>query len=135
MDDRLDPEDSSEIRIDALAADKQGKFKEMYHEIFSRFKELRNDEDLPLKIASELRLDTYQLRLDMNSPEIDDLIDWEYSQLSSLKHAYPETEEYGAGVRLAVPKFFINGREPLGRNLQSFSTLIEEELNKFDFFL
>ena len=38
--------------------------------------------------------------------------------------------EYAAGVRLAVPKFFINGREPLSRSLDAFSVMIEEELKK-----
>ena len=114
----------------ALAADKQGKYKEMYHKIFEDYKNLRNDEDLPKKIAAELGLDVAQLMEDMNSEEIVNLIDWEYNQLASLRNAYPETDEFAAGVRIAVPKFFINGREPLGRGLAQFSAIIDEELKK-----
>ena len=114
----------------ALAANKQGKYKEMYHKIFEDYKSLRNDEDLPKKIAAELGLDVAQLMEDVNSEEIVNLIDWEYNQLASLRNAYPETDEFAAGVRIAVPKFFINGREPLGRGLAQFSAMIDEELKK-----
>ena len=65
----------------------------------------------------------------LNEP-FDDLINWEYGQLTALRNAYPETEQYAAGVRLAVPKFFINGREPLSRSIDAFSAMIEEELKK-----
>ena len=114
----------------ALAAHKQGKYKEMYRKIFDDYKSLRNNEDLPKTIAAELGLDIAQLMEDMQSKEIVDLIDWEYEQLASLRNAYPETEEYAAGVRIAVPKFFINSREPLGRGIAQFSAMIDEELKK-----
>ena len=114
----------------ALAAHKQGKYKEMYRKIFETYKELRNNEDLPKTIAAELGLDIGQLMEDMQSQEISDLIDFEYQQLASLRNAYPETEQYAAGVRIAVPKFFINGREPAGRSLDQFSAMIEQELKK-----
>ena len=122
-----------------LAADKQYKcgatgtescYKEMYHKVFERYKELRSDPELPVKIAAELGLDTAKLVADSNLPEIVQLIDTEYSQLTSLRNAYNETDDYAAGVRLAVPKFFINGREPLGRDVNAFSKVIEEELKK-----
>ena len=114
----------------ALAAEKQGKFKEMFHKIFDDYKSLRNDEDLPKKIAAELGLDIAQLMEDMNSKEINDLIDFEYNQLASLRNAYPETEQYAAGVRIAVPKFFINGKEPAGRSVDQWSVMIDNELKK-----
>ena len=114
----------------ALAADKQGKYKEMYHKIFETWKELKNNEDLPKQIAAELGLDIDQLMEDMSSQEISDLIDFEYNQLASLRNAYPETDKYAAGVRIAVPKFFINGKEPLGRSVDQFSAVIEKELKK-----
>jgi protein-disulfide isomerase len=114
----------------ALAANKQGKFKEMFHKIFDDYKSLRNDEDLPKKIAAELGLDIAQLMEDMNSKEISDLIDFEYNQLASLRNAYPETDQYAAGVRIAVPKFFINGKEPAGRSVDQWSAVIEKELKK-----
>lgn len=114
----------------ALAADKQGKYKEMFHKIFEDYRSLKTDEDLPKKIAAELGLDIAQLMEDMNSKEINDLIDFEYNQLASLRNAYPETEEYAAGVRIAVPKFFINGKEPSGRSVDQWSAMIEKELKK-----
>ena len=68
---------------------------------------------------------------DVKSQEISSLIDYEYNQLASLRNAYPETEEYAAGVRIAVPKFFINGREPAGRSVAQWSAMIDEELKKW----
>ena len=114
----------------AIAAGRQGKFKEMFHAIFAndQWKKLRSNEDLPLQIAGELGLDLEQLNRDMNDETIDALIRQEYEQLKSLGNSY-ETDEY-AGVRLAVPKFFINGREPEGRGVDAWSKVIEEELKK-----
>ena len=114
----------------AIAAGRQGKFKEMFHAIFAndQWKKLRSDEDLPLQIAGELGLDLEQLNRDMNDETIDAQIRQEYEQLKSLGNSY-DTDKY-AGVRLAVPKFFINGREPTGRTLSSFSQIIDEELKK-----
>ena len=114
----------------SLAAHRQGKYKEMYHAIFDTYKQLKTNEDLPLQLAAELGLDVEQLKADMNDPAIGALIDLEYSQLTSLRNAYPETDQYAAGVRLAVPKFFVNGREPLSRSVDAFSAIIEEELKK-----
>ena len=102
----------------------------MYHKIFDRYKELRNDPDLPVKIAAELGLDTAKLISDSKSSEIIQLIKTESDQFTSLRNAYAETDDYAAGVRLAVPKFFINGREPIGRDINAFSAMIEEELKK-----
>ena len=114
----------------AMAAGKQGKFKEMYHKIFAddNWKGLRNDEDLPLKLAGELGLDVAQLKNDVNDPTLEAQIQAEYNQLKSLGNSY-DTDQY-AGVRLAVPKFFINGREPDGRSLDAWSKVIDEELKK-----
>ncbi len=89
---------------------------------------LRSNEDLPLQLAAEIGLDIDQLNKDMNDPTIDAQIQQEYDQLKALGSSY-ETDEY-AGVRLAVPKFFINGREPAGRGLADWSKVIEEELKK-----
>ena len=108
----------------ALAAHKQGKFSEMYHMIHANFRELRNNEDLPQQYASKLGLDVKKLIRDSKSKEIDNLINWEYNQLKEMRWAYPETDNYK--FRLAVPKFFINGKEPLSRTLGSFSNLIDQ---------
>jgi len=114
----------------AIAAGRQGKFNEMFHAIFSNdaWKKLRSNEDLPLQLAAEIGLDIDQLNKDMNDPTIDAQIQQEYDQLKALGNSY-ETDEY-AGVRLAVPKFFINGKEPAGRSLADWSKVIEEELKK-----
>jgi len=114
----------------AIAAGRQGKFNEMFHAIFkdNTWKELRSNEDLPRELAAELGLDLAQLDKDMNDPTIETQITEEYNQLKSLSNSY-ETDKY-AGVRLAVPKFFINGREPSGRSLEDWSKVIEEELKK-----
>ena len=114
----------------ALAAGRQGKFKEMFHKIFDgdAWRGLRSNEDLPLQLAGEIGIDVGQLKEDMNDPSLNAQIDAEYNQLKSLGNSY-ETDQY-AGVRLAVPKFFINGREPTGRSLTAFSQVIDEELKK-----
>lgn len=117
----------------ALAADRQGDngFKKMFMALFDEkdtWRGLRSDEDLPLKLAAELGMNVDQLKRDMQDPALDAQIDQEYNQLKSLGNAY-ETENF-AGVRLAVPKFFINGREPVGRSFDAFSKVIEEELKK-----
>jgi protein-disulfide isomerase len=114
----------------ALAAGKQGKYKEMYHKIFENYKQLKSNEDLPVTYAAELGIDVGKLKADVNDKSLSDLIDWEYNQLTGLRNAYPETDEYAAGVRLAVPKFFINGREPISRSIAAFSAMIEEEIKK-----
>ena len=114
----------------AIAAGRQGKFKELFKRIFkdNTWRELRNDEDLPKALAAELGLDIQKLEEDMKDPAVDALIRAETEQLRSLANAY-DTDKY-AGVRLAVPKFFINGREPSGRDINSFSAMIDAELKK-----
>ena len=109
----------------ALAAHKQGKYKEMYHKIFENYRQLKNNEDLPKQYAAELGLDVARLMEDVNDKTITDLIDWEYDQLRGMKGAY-KTDKYE--FRLAVPKFFINGKEPLSRSLDAFSAIIEKLL-------
>ena len=114
----------------SVCAGRQGKFKEMFYKIFENdtWRKLRNNEDLPREIAAELGLDLEQLDKDMNDPTVDALIQSEYNQLKSLSGAY-ETDTY-SGVRLAVPKFFINGREPEGRSVEAWSKVIDEEIAK-----
>ena len=114
----------------SVAAGRQGKFKELYYKLFENdlWKQLRNNEDLPRQLAAEMGLDLEQLDKDMNDPTVDALIQSEYQQLKALGNSY-ETDEY-AGVRLAVPKFFINGREPEGRRVAAWSKVIDEELKK-----
>ena len=114
----------------AICAGRLGKFNEMFNKIFANdlWRQLRNNEDLPLQLASELGLDIDQLNKDMNDPAVEALIQKEYNELKSLSGAY-ETDQY-SGVRLAVPKFFINGREPEGRSVEAWSKVIDEEIAK-----
>jgi len=103
----------------ALAADRQGKFKELYHAIFEDFRKLKSNEDFPLELAATLGLDVEQLKKDANDPEIDAQIQKEFDQLRN------------SGIpRMSVPKFLVAGREPTGRDLGTFSAMIDAELKK-----
>ena len=103
----------------ALAADKQGKYYEMYKKIMENFRQLKSNEDLPVQYAQELGLNMNQFNNDWKLPEIAQQIETEISQLKN------------SGIpRLSVPKFLINGKEPQGRSLEVFSALIDAELKK-----
>lgn len=101
-----------------MAAKRQGKFYEMYKKIFENYRELRNNEDLPLQYAVELGFDINQLKADMADPALQQEIHVESRQLRDT------------GMRMAVPKFLIEGKEPPKRDLDTFSALIDEALKK-----
>ena len=103
----------------ALAAHAQGKYKEMYKAIFANYKKLKSNEDWPLEIAQDLGLDMNQFVKDFSSDKIKKQIDLEMNQFRN------------SGIpRLAVPKFLIQGKEPQGRDLATFSAMIDAELAK-----
>ena len=103
----------------SLAADRQGKYKEMYHAIFEDFRKLKTNEDFPLEIAATLGLDIEQFKRDANDPEIDAQIQKEFDQMRN------------SGIpRMSVPKFLVAGKEPQGRDLGTFSSMIDAELKK-----
>ena len=103
----------------SLAAHRQGKFKEMYHGIFDEYRKLKTNEDLPLEIAERLGLDMEKFKSDANDPEIDAQIQKEFDQMRN------------SGLpRLSVPKFLVAGKEPQGRDLGTFSAMIDEALKK-----
>lgn len=103
----------------ALAAEKQGKFLEMYHAIYNDYKNLKNNQDYPLEIAKKIGLDVEKLKQDLNDPSIQARIAKEVNELRS------------SGMqRLSVPKFLINGKEPRGRNLELWSQMIDAEIAK-----
>ena len=104
----------------ALAANKQGKYKEMYHAIFENYRKLKTNEDYPLELAAELGLDVERFKADADDKSIIDQIEKEINQFRS------------SGIpRKAVPKFLIAGKEPQGRrSLDLFSTMIDAELKK-----
>ena len=105
-----------------LAAKEQGgveTYKKLYKAIFDKFRELKSNPDLPLQLAAEMGLDTEKLKADANSTYITSLIDEEIKQMKE------------AGLpRMSVPKFLINGKEPQGRSLEIWSTMIDAELKK-----
>ncbi len=103
----------------ALAAHKQGKYKDMYHKIMENFRQLKANEDLPLEYARDLGLDMNQFIRDFESPDTKSQIDLEIKQLRE------------SGIpRLAVPKFLVQGKEPQGRDIATFSAMIDAELKK-----
>ena len=103
----------------SLAAHRQGKYKEMYHGIFDEYRKLKSNEDFPLEIAEELGLDMEKFKRDANDPEIDAQIQKEFDQMRNSGIA-----------RLSVPKFLVAGKEPQGRDLATFSAMIDAELKK-----
>jgi len=103
----------------SLAADRQGKYKEMYHAIMEDFRKLKTNEDLPVDIAATLGLDVEKFKADANDPAIAAQINKEINQLKN------------SGIpRLSVPKFLVAGKEPQGRDLATFSAMIDAELKK-----
>jgi len=103
----------------ALAANKQGKYKEFYHALMKDFRKLKGNADFALEVAQSLSLNIDQLKRDADSKEIADQIETEINQLRN------------SGIpRLSVPKFLIAGKEPQGRDLGTFSTMIDEALKK-----
>ena len=103
----------------SMAAERQGKFKEMYHKIMENYRSLKSNEDLPRQYAQEMGLDMVQFDKDMQDPELEARLNKETNQLRQ------------SGIpRLSVPKLLINGKEPQGRSLEIFSTIIDAELKK-----
>ena len=103
----------------ALAANEQGKYKEMYYAIFKDYKKLKSNEDWPLEIAQSLGLDIDKFVKDFSSEKIKKQIDLEMEQFRS-----------SGFKKLSVPKFIIQGKEFLGkRDIETFSQIIDQELN------
>tara|TARA_Y100001970_G_C14198117_1_gene839379 strand:- start:287 stop:1738 length:1452 start_codon:yes stop_codon:yes gene_type:complete len=103
----------------ALAAEKvkPGSYKEMYYKIFTDYRSLRTNPDMPLEVAKSLGIDVDAVVAVANDPSIDAQIEREINQLKN------------SGIpRLSVPKFLVAGKEPQGRNLEVWSALIEAEL-------
>ncbi|MBT4209122.1 thioredoxin domain-containing protein [Candidatus Woesearchaeota archaeon] len=102
----------------ALAANRQGKYYEMYEMIFANYRELRNNEDLPIQYAVELGMDIEQFKRDATDPILQNQVRKEIEELRQT------------GMRLAVPKFLINGKEPLKRDMDTWSMLIDDYLKE-----
>ena len=102
----------------ALAAGRQGKYKEMYHMIMADFRKLKNNEDLPLDFAETLGLDIVKFKKDAEDPYFENLIKRESLELSQNFE------------RKSVPKFLVAGKEPSSRNVDAWSAIIDAELAK-----
>ena len=100
----------------ALAAGRQGKYKEMYHMIMENFRKLKANEDLPLEYAAELGLDVSKLKKDADDPYFEELIKKESLELAQNFE------------RKSVPKFLVAGQEPSGRTVEAWSAIIDAEL-------
>ena len=103
----------------SLAAEKQGKYIEMYHAIYKDYKKLRENPELPVEIAKNLGLDLEKFKKDYADPSIEKQIEKEMFELKNTGVA-----------RLSVPKFFINGKEPKGRDITLWSQMIDSEIAK-----
>ncbi len=114
----------------ALAASRQGKYKEMYHMIFcgttesvpqeqcTAWKKLKSNEDLPLEYAQTLGLDMAKFKRDAEDAYFEDLIKKESLELAQNFE------------RKSVPKFLVAGKEPSSRSLEAWSQMIDAELKK-----
>ncbi len=109
---------ATKAAIYCLAADRQGKYYEMYKMIFDRYKELKTNGNLPVLFAKELGLDMDQFYQDVQDPAILDQINLEKQQLRSTK------------LRLSVPKFLVNGKE--WDRKQPLTKIIDDILTKED---
>lgn len=102
----------------ALAASRQGKYKEMYHMIMENFRKLKTNPDLPLEYAQELGLNMAQFKADAKDPVWEELIKKESKELQDNFE------------RKSVPKFLVAGKEPSARNIDAWSAIIDLELKK-----
>lgn len=114
------------------AANKQGKGKELEHEIWARawkqdeptsrpkFDATQLSQENLEKVATEAKLDVAKLKADMDSAACKDMIAREQKELASV----------GVG---GTPAFFINGKPYQGpRTADGFNAAIEEEIKKAD---
>jgi protein-disulfide isomerase len=100
----------------ALAASKQGKFREYHDRLFKNYKSL-NDTKIQ-EIAKELALDMDRFNKDMKDPAIQRLIFRDVNDGRQI------------GVR-GIPTVFINGKLMKSRrSLRSFQEMIDAELKR-----
>jgi protein-disulfide isomerase len=99
----------------ALAAEKQGKYKEITAILFKNFKNLNNNSIK--QYAQQVGLDMAAYEKDIRSPAIRKMVAQDTRDASRFK------------VR-GVPAVFINGRTAKGRSLADFERIIKKELEK-----
>jgi protein-disulfide isomerase len=99
----------------ALAAEKQGKYKEMTAVFFKNFKKLNNDSIK--QYAQQVGLDMATYEKDVKAPSIRKIVAQDTKAARQFR------------VR-GVPAIFINGRTAKGRSLDDFERIIKRELEK-----
>lgn len=97
----------------AVAAGKQGKFWEMHDLVFQNISQLGPDKYK--EWAKQIGLDVPRWEKDMNSPEVQAIIDKDSADGRS------------ANVQ-GTPTFFINGKLVTNRSAEGFSGMIDEAL-------
>jgi protein-disulfide isomerase len=99
----------------ALAADRQGKFREFHDRLFNHYNRL-NDEKIR-ETAADLGLNMDEFEKDTKDPRL----------LAKIN------QDVRIGISVGVkgiPSIFINGRLLRNRNLKGFQAIIENELKK-----
>ncbi len=99
----------------ALAAKVQGKFWEYHHKLFQNYNSI-NDGKIQ-DIAKELNLDMEKFNKDMNSKEVQYIINRDVQNGRRI------------GVR-GTPTVYINGKRLNNRKIPGFTKMIEAELKK-----
>jgi len=99
----------------ALAAEKQGKYREISAVLFKNFKKLNNDSIK--KFAQQVGLDMAAYEKDIKSPAI-------------LKMVTKDTRDARKFRIRGVPAIFINGRTAKSRSLEGFERIIKKELQR-----
>ena len=99
----------------AVAAGKQDKFWEMHDKIFENYRSL--SDELYVKTAEEIGLDVEKFKKDMESPEVQELINSEMAEARTND------------VR-GTPTIFINGKKPQGRSFALYKQIIDDILKE-----
>lgn len=105
----------------AEAADKQGKFWDMYHLLYqnqSTWSESTSATSIFNGYAQQLNLNTDQFKKDFTSSSVN-------ATINADKNAFNKT-----GESMATPTFFLNGKKVQGTSLEEFSKLLDTELKK-----
>jgi protein-disulfide isomerase len=99
----------------ALAAEKQGKYKEITAVLFKNYRTLNNDSIK--QYARQLGLDMTSYENDIKSPAIRKMVNQDTRDARKFR------------VR-GVPAIFINGRAAKSRSIEGFEQIIKKELEK-----
>ena len=99
----------------ALAAHRQGLFWEYHAGLFGNYRKM--NEQTILAVARDLGLDMEMFERDRKGSGVRSALDRDVAEANRI------------GVR-GTPSVFINGRKVLQRSLETFSSMIEEELSR-----